>query len=352
MTYTEIIDKNVSSNICAYKMWPRYAYHYTDIRNATKIINSGILYCREKAALLDVMANDNASEEVLSHTRNDILNSVRFYFRPKTPTQYYNEGYKFRGIRYQQEDNANVPIPVFFIFKLDTLLTYPGVKFSEMAQSGMGSPLYSTPEEFAKIDFEKIYGTGPFKDSAQEKKYRHAEILCPDSYPISNSVEYICCRNDIERQTLLNLISGESIHRYGNRIIAARKQDSVFERNGFYIENCTYVKDKVIVNVNDTYSKKEYYDYMTKKNQSRYEADSLVISAKITDISSGKTYTKTSCIHDYLNTDSIHFNVSDLKLSDDVFLEMYLIDNTEQMNPVLMAKARLSLLNSSNINVF
>lgn len=80
MKYSDIIENSIASGVCkpSCSWWPRYAFHYTDIRNAVKIIDSGVLYCRERAARMDLMVNDNASEQVLSHTKYDVLNSVSF----------------------------------------------------------------------------------------------------------------------------------------------------------------------------------------------------------------------------------------------------------------------------------
>jgi hypothetical protein len=52
-------------------------------------------------------------------------------------------------------------VPVFFLFDLEKILNMPDTKFSELYQSGYGSPLYSGVEAFSKLDFDKIYSCGP-----------------------------------------------------------------------------------------------------------------------------------------------------------------------------------------------
>ena len=116
MTFYEIIQQNCEKAPVGW--WPRYAYHYTDVSNAVNILSTGYLYSRIKTQEANLMANDNASIQVINMTESATTSYVRFYFRPLTPTQYYNEGFKHSCIRYDDE-NANVPVPVFLLFDLE-----------------------------------------------------------------------------------------------------------------------------------------------------------------------------------------------------------------------------------------
>lgn len=89
MSYRNIIADNCK-NHSVVSWWPRFAYHYTDITNAVNILSSGFIYSRLNAQQFGVMKNDNASRQVIDVTNFDTVSSVRFYFRPMTPTQYYN----------------------------------------------------------------------------------------------------------------------------------------------------------------------------------------------------------------------------------------------------------------------
>ncbi|SDB66277.1 hypothetical protein [Butyrivibrio sp. INlla16] len=57
--YSEIIKKNMEN--APIKWWPKYAYHFTDIRNAVNILSLGRLYSRFNAEHYDMMKNDNAN---------------------------------------------------------------------------------------------------------------------------------------------------------------------------------------------------------------------------------------------------------------------------------------------------
>lgn len=91
--------------------WPRYVYHYTDIQNAVSILKGGYVYSRAEATRRHLMTVENASLEVIAHTKQAHQEFARLYFRPRTPTQYHNEGIKPQSERFQ---GAHCPIPVFF----------------------------------------------------------------------------------------------------------------------------------------------------------------------------------------------------------------------------------------------
>lgn len=103
MDFKDIIQRNYERLSGKAKQWCRYAFHYTDISNAVEILSSGMLYSRNLALKAELMHNDNASRQVIDCTKSDVTDCVRFYFRPLTPTQYYNEGFKHKDIRYEEE---------------------------------------------------------------------------------------------------------------------------------------------------------------------------------------------------------------------------------------------------------
>ena len=74
------------------RWWPRYAFHYTDLRNAVAILEDGYLYSRREAERLGRLHVSSGSATVLAGTADDIKACVRLYFRPQTPTQWYAEG--------------------------------------------------------------------------------------------------------------------------------------------------------------------------------------------------------------------------------------------------------------------
>jgi len=267
MSYGEIIRDNCNHH-SPVSWWPRFAYHYTDVTNAVGILEKGVLYSRARAESLHLMHNDNASRQVIDMTKTEARSCARFYFRPLTPTQYYNEGFKHTQLRYDQDENANTPVPIFFLFDLEKLLSLPGVQFSEQKQSGYGSMLKSGEEAFAKLNFDYIYSRG-FENIGVVKSYRHAEILHQNSLNIDSCISHVLCRNDLERITLLNLLkkkSPKAFHKYKN-IIKTHNSRDLFENNGMFITGCQYHDGVISVSFTDSYAKKDYIRRSKEKNQ-------------------------------------------------------------------------------------
>lgn len=265
MAYTDIIRDNCR-NHSPVQWWPKFAFHYTDVTNAVSILASGMLYSRSNAEHMGLMQNDNASRQVIDMTQTEAQSCVRFYFRPLTPTQYYNEGFKHAQLRYDDDENANTPVPIFFLFDLAELLSIPGVRFSEQKQSGYGSALAEGEEAFSKMNFDYIYSKGP-KNINETKTYRHAEILHKNSMEIDTCLRYIVCRNNVERSTLLNLLKQENLkafHKYKDRVRIIK--EDAFEYNGLYIANCQYHNGIISISFSDTYEKKHYTRTQKAKN--------------------------------------------------------------------------------------
>lgn len=265
MTFADIIQNNRNSLAPSIKWWTKYAFHYTDIMNALSILQSGKLFSRTKAQAEHLMKNDNASYQVIDATALAIQSYVRFYFRPLTPTQYYNEGYKPPKLRYDSDQNANVPVPIFFAFNLEKLLSDPNVKFSEFSQAGYGSRLLSGADDFSKLAFDKIYSDG-LVDS-ETRKYRHAELLYPDFYPIKDSLEAILCRNEFEQSMLLSMLyrqNEKAFYEYKPFIKVCREK--MFEKNGLFLQNVQLDKNKISFSFADSYAKRQYAKIAIEKN--------------------------------------------------------------------------------------
>ena len=262
MTFHDIIEQNMKK--CSVKWWPNYAYHFTDVNNAVNIIKQGFLYSRTIAKEKRLMINDNASRKVIEMTSGEISDFVRFYFRPLTPTQYNNEGFKHSAIRYDKDPFANVPVPIFFFFWLEPLLKNPNTLFTGSSAAGGVTEKKRGLEQFCSLEFENIYANGPYTSEIPEVKkreteLRQAEILYPSKYPIRETLAGIVCRNEVERNTFLNLIRQESQELFlevqpKTKIL----RDSIYYNNGLFIEDCIY-HDRVFAVVFSEYYKRNRF---------------------------------------------------------------------------------------------
>lgn len=310
MEYADIIKDNCE-NHSSVAWWPRFAFHYTDVTNAVSILDTGFLFSRVNAKKMNLMQNDNASRQVIDMTETEAVANVRFYFRPLTPTQYYNEGFKHTNLRYDNDQNANVPVPVFFLFDLEKLLSMPETKFSELAQSGYGSMLYSGIEEFQKLNFNNIYSNGYVEDHEQIK-YRHAELLYPNAFAIDSCIRAILCRNNIEKTTLLNLLKDKNqkaFYKYTRNQIVKICREDMFEKNGLFVTECNYHDGKANISFSETYARRKYTSALMAKNgvdtlnpvKARAEFEWIGSKAVL-------NRADTEFELDYINTSSIAFN--------------------------------------------
>lgn len=267
MTYDEIINKNKDMLPSEYKWWATHAFHFTALDNAISILKSGVLYSRIKAEQNSLMHNENASRAVISMTDFEVLSYVRFYFRPLTPTQYHNEGYKHPQLRYDSQ-GANISIPVFFVFRLNSLLADNKTAFSCKSKAGHNDEVLAGVEEFAGLNFEQIYASSYMTNSEEEKKYRQAEILYPDAYKIDDSLEVILCRSEVERNTLLKKLKEEDskIYEKYKTLIKIGKRN-VFQNNGFFVKSVSYCDGRLDIFFNDSINKIRYTDRQMRRNE-------------------------------------------------------------------------------------
>lgn len=98
------------------------AYHFTHMSNAISILRSMKLQCRDMAkGRFSNSAGTNINRTSKAHR------FTRFYFAPKSPTQFYNEclGKDDNMQYYSRALNLGLPkcpMPVFFVFDIQELL--------------------------------------------------------------------------------------------------------------------------------------------------------------------------------------------------------------------------------------
>lgn len=195
--------------------WPDYVYHYTDIQNAVSILKTGALFSRNVADSAGLMTTDNASQDIIDSTGEELKDYVRLYFRPRTPTQYNNEGFRPVGRRSLQ---SHCPVPIYFLFdsravlsRADTRFTYGNLKSARET--------FSSASDFERIPFESVYHTGRFEPHQRDRLvfHRHAEVVIPTLLDLS-ALKYVVCRSQAEYETLLNLLPPAPHNRWRARI--------------------------------------------------------------------------------------------------------------------------------------
>ena len=218
------------------RWWPRFLYHFTDVRNAVSILERGALFSRIESLRQGVMATDNASQQVLSQTSDQLKNYVRLYFRPRTPTQYRNEG--FRPISHYWQ-RAHCPMPIHFLFDSMTILIHPDGRFSDGNLASPGSQILSATEELNQMPFRDIYHDKlPPDDEVRRQQIvtrRQAEVIVPNRLDLT-ALRFIICRSQAERESLLHLLTSECRARWQSKI-RIDPQRHLFLKQWLYVES-------------------------------------------------------------------------------------------------------------------
>lgn len=234
--------------------WLKFVFHFTNIHNAVQILQSERLCSRNLAAKEELMKTDNASEEVMRVTEDKWKNYVRFYFRPRTPTQYYNEGFKTRKMIESSGLTAHCPVPVFFLFDSLSMLSMDGSYFTygNLARS---PEVYYEGKDFKEMPFQNIYHDDwkGFDDKIIFN--RHAELIVENECQL-NHLKYIVCRSQAEKETLVSLYNNFQGNVVEPHKIIVRPRLNMFYRKCFYIEKVSLGIDSIEIKFN----KGEYFD--------------------------------------------------------------------------------------------
>jgi hypothetical protein len=183
----------------------RHVYHFTHVSNAAEILTRGEILSRAASVREGVQFHDSGSEAVMSKTPGAAKEFVRLYFRPRTPTQYHNEGIR-PGWAVHSQHRRQCPVPVFFAYDLVDLLSQEDASFSDGNMGAEGVRHGASIDLFESIPFENVYhvgGRSTAPDPARVIFHRCAEVLVPDRLPI-DGLRAIYCRTHAERRTLIH----------------------------------------------------------------------------------------------------------------------------------------------------
>lgn len=231
------------------RVFPRFVYHFTDINNAISILKKGSIYSRNSANKNSIMVVDNASKAVIDHTNEDRKDYVRFYFRPKTPTQYINEGVKALN-QINTNLNAHCPVPVFFLFDSLEMLSLENSYFTYGNFANHDTSMYNDPNSFRDMPFNYVFHEGGYDPQSvpQIKFHRHAELIVPNKCDLTY-LKHIVCRSKAERETFLNLLD-DSLREQYKDIISLDAKSWFYNSTWTFVENVNLTRDKITLNFN------------------------------------------------------------------------------------------------------
>ena len=200
------------------RRWPNWLFRSDHVENTAEILNSGKLLSRAAAERDQLIVKDSGNPKLIRQLTSEHRRYVRLYFRPRTPTQYVNEGIR---PEHKIEYKAHMPVPVYLLLS-NSLLMEEGVQFTR-GRLTESATIGKTARFLRNTKFGDIYhdsGVGRWGESDRRPSIlnaRHAEVLVKDELPLDH-LKHIVCRSAPERDTLLNLLASEVRTRWIERI--------------------------------------------------------------------------------------------------------------------------------------
>ena len=231
----------------ARQWWPACLFHCTDITNVVSILRQGEIVSRNRITAAGQLPMDIASPDVIEGTDSRWPGYVRLYFRPKTPTQYNNEGFRPVG---QQALNSHCPVPVYLIFDALAVLSRTDSCFSDGNLGSANANVYEDVSFLEQIPFDLVYHDTRFDRSERDQvvHHRNAEVLVPQRMGLE-SLRYIGCRSDAEYKTLLHLLPPGTRSRWVDKL-GVTPNLQLFNRKWTFVEEVDMNTAKIVFRFN------------------------------------------------------------------------------------------------------
>ncbi len=287
------------------KWWPDYLFHFTDIKNAVSILDSGFLFSRAEVKRRQIYREDSASLQIIRQTSAALTDNVRLYFRPHTPTTYHMEGFKPLNQLFQ---DAHCPVPVYFLFDMREVITLNNTRFSNGNLARRARNIFTSADDFTQLPFSDIYSDGPpyWLESPERqdeiKNRRQSEVIYPKRISL-DYLKYIGCRSQAECDTLRNLLP-PAVWKQWQSKIAISKGQRLFNKEWLYIEDVTLTKKNINIKFNLP-KKHEYFG-------------PFKIGFDIKDLRTNNSYPFTKKYSDIVSKfrdKSLNLNLSDIDMS-------------------------------------
>ena len=210
----------------ARRWWPDYVFHFTDVQNAVSILTEGALFSRAEVERQGLMLTDNASHDVIGHTDARWKEYVRLYFRPKTPTQFHNEGFK---PAHRRTLHSHCPVPIYFLFDSKSVLSRIDSQFTDGNLASRVANVYSSSSDLARLPFRRIYHDKGEWNNRQIVFNQNAEVIIPRRMGLE-ALRSIVCRSQAEYETLLALLPESVVKQWKDRTGIGNRMNLFFKR--------------------------------------------------------------------------------------------------------------------------
>jgi len=225
--------------------WPTSVFHVSDLKNAISILKTGELCSRKRAGDLAFLRTDAASRSIIDQSTY-AHTYARFYFRPCTPTQHNMEGIRPVADRVR---GAHCPVPVFFVFDAEELLTRHDARYTDGNFAASRSSVGDDAGFLASIPWDDVYHDEPLPSDPSRRQdvihHRQAELLVPDSVDLE-SLREIVCRSGPERDTLLHVLGKPLRDKWESHVRIVRRGERLFFGDWAYVESVGLLEDGAV----------------------------------------------------------------------------------------------------------
>ncbi len=229
--------------------WPDRLFHHSPLENAVSILRDGNLRSRLDPA--NRRTKDVAAAGVIDN-RDEAHQFGRLYFRPKTPTQWHIEGIR-RADECAYGEATHAPILYMMVFDARSILTKPGIRFSDRNMQLGNAEVGSGEDFFGEIPFAKVFHEGTTGGDRTIIDHRCAEVLVPSPLELSGTLQTVFCRTNAERQTLLYAL-GDQASQWKDKLVVS-DDTLVFNRRYVFVEEVTLRSDGVTFQISPRYDR-------------------------------------------------------------------------------------------------
>ncbi|RLJ69326.1 DarT ssDNA thymidine ADP-ribosyltransferase family protein [Pedobacter alluvionis] len=188
-------------------------YHFSHLDNAVSIIREGAIKSRRDAIFLD-----SAGSGIIAQTDENRKEFARFYFRSKTPTQFYieNLGRGEESVKKISSDPV-CPVPIFFVIPLREAMQQDwNVSVGSLAskQTEFGRDI----ETLSKFDFEGVYKNMPEIEWQRFRIASHQEFLIKEKLDLTACNFHLVVQDETAKESLLAML-GELATEFCSKIL-------------------------------------------------------------------------------------------------------------------------------------
>lgn len=228
--------------------WVRYLFHYTHLDNLAAILSQGQLHSRQTIETTTNHFTDSASPDIIDQTDDRWKTYVRFYFRPRTPTLYRNEGFR---PAHRRQLGSHCPIPVYLLFDAKAILRRADSQFSSGSLASRRAKTFDSVNDFLHLPFHLIYHDTWFAPEERNAviHHRQAEVIVPHTTDLG-ALRYIWCRSQAEFETLRQQLIESDLWSQYHSIIRANTSPNLFFREWVFIEQVFMSASTLIITFN------------------------------------------------------------------------------------------------------